>query len=133
MAIDATIDGAKYSLSGDGECAHAADAAIYDSPAAMWHATLRADGSPVSYVNLTIWQLTKGGPAQFSLGIQAAGVFHHAATITGATIIGTGNATVEPSRDRATLHAVGTDEKGAAFDITVQCAKVTQAVEEGGR
>ncbi len=61
----------------------------------MWHATLKADGATVSYVNVTIWQFKQGGPDQFSLGLQAGGVFHHASTIKGATLVGSGTATVE--------------------------------------
>jgi hypothetical protein len=128
----ATLDGTVYTLSGDVTCEHADDGSIYDVPAAMWHATLKADGATVSYVNVTIWQFKQGGPAQFSLGLQAGGVFHHASTIKGATLIGSGTATVE--REATTsLHVKGADEKGVAFDVTLRCAKVTQAVEEGGR
>jgi hypothetical protein len=128
----ATLDGTDYMLAGDVTCEHADDGSIYDVPAAMWHATLKADGATVSYVNLTIWQFKQGGPDQFSLGLQAGGVFHHASTIKGATLVGSGTATVE--RAAATsLHAKGADEKGVAFDVTLRCAKVIAAVEEGGR
>jgi len=119
-------------LAGDVTCEHSDEASIYDVPAAMWHATLKADGATVSYVNLTIWQYKQGGPDQFSLGLQVGGEFHHASTIKGATLVGSGTASV----DRAaapSLHAKGADGKGVAFDVTLRCAKVTQAVEEGGR
>ena len=128
----AIVDGTDYTLNGDVTCGHTDEGSIYDTPAAMWHATVKSEAAPVSYLNLTIWQLKRGGPDQFSIGIQAGGVFHHASTIKGATLAGSGTATVE--RDAATtLHAKGTDEKGAAFDVTLRCAKVVQAVEEGGR
>jgi hypothetical protein len=127
----AVLDGANYTLSGDVTCEHADGASIYDVPAAMWHATLKADGATVSYVNLTIWQYKQGGPDQFSLGLQLGGVFHHASTIKGATLVGSGTAGVERAA-KVSLHAKGADEKGVAFDITLRCAKVTQAVAEGG-
>ena len=98
----------------------------------MWHATLKADAATVSYVNLTIWQFKQGGPDQFSLGLQAGGVFHHASTIKGATLVGSGAATVERAATTS-LHAKGADEKGVAFDVTLRCGKITAAVEQGGR
>jgi hypothetical protein len=116
----------KYSLTGDGECSHAADAAIYDVPAAMWHATLKSDG-PVSYLNLTVWQFKDGAANQFSLGLQVGGVFHHASIIKGATVVGDGTAAVDRAGQGATLHAAGTDGKGSAFDVTVRCSRLTQA------
>jgi len=127
----ATVDGADYTLTGDVTCEHAADGSIFDVPAAMWHATLKADGATVSYVNLTIWQFKQGGPDQFSLGLQAGGVFHHASTIKGATLVGSGTASVERAATTS-LHVKGADEKGAAFDVTLHCAKVIAAVAEGG-
>lgn len=128
----ATLDGTDYALTGELTCAHTDSGSIYDAPAAMWHGTLNADGATVSYVNLTVWQLKRGGPAQFSIGLQVGGVFHHASTIKGATLVGSGTATVE-SGATTTLHATGTDEKGLAFDVTLRCTKVVQAVEDGGR
>jgi len=100
-------------------------------PAAMWHATLKADGATVSYVNLTIWQFKQGGPDQFSLGLQAGGVFHHASTIKGATLVGSGTASVERAATTS-LHVKGADEKGVTFDVTLHCEKVIAAVAEGG-
>jgi hypothetical protein len=129
----AVLDGTSYALTGEVECAHTEEGAIYDVPAAMWHATMRADGAPVSYVNLTVWQFKQSGPDQFSVGLQVGGVFHHASTIKGATLAGSGTATVERAGASATIHAKGADEKGVAFDVTLRCLKVTQAVEEGGR
>jgi hypothetical protein len=129
MNLAATLDGVKYSLTGDGECSHADEAAIYDVPAAMWHATLKSDG-PVSYVNLTVWQFKGGAPAQFSLGLQVGGAFHHASTIKGATLEGTGTAEAAHAGETAVLHANGTDKKGVAFDLTIRCSRVTQGVEE---
>jgi hypothetical protein len=128
----ATLDGIDYRLSGDVTCQHTDDGSIYDVPAAMWHATLKDDGATVSYVNLTVWEFKQGGPDQFSIGLQVGGVFHHASTVKGATIVGSGTATVERSA-ATSLHAKGADEKGVAFDVMLRCAKVTQAVEEGGR
>jgi hypothetical protein len=120
-------------MTADVTCEHAEAGSIYDQPAAMWHATREVDGETPSYVNLTIWHLKSGGPEQFSIGLQVGGVFHHASTIKGATLVGTGEAKVDRAGDKTTLQAKGTDEKGVAFDVTLRCAKVTQAVEEGGR
>jgi hypothetical protein len=127
------LDGSSYPLTADVTCEHSDDASIHDVPAAMWHATLKADGSPVSYVNLTIWQFKQGGPDQFSLGVQVGGVFHHVSTIKGATLKGSGSASVDRGAEKPTLHAKGEDEKGRAFEIALRCANVTQAVEQGGR
>jgi hypothetical protein len=127
------LDGASYALSSQASCEHSEAASIYDVPAAKWQATLKADGAPVAYLNLTIWQFKKGGPDQFSLGLQVGGVFHHVSTIKGATLTGSGSASVDRAGETPTLHAKGEDEKGRAFEITLRCANVTQAVEQGGR
>jgi hypothetical protein len=121
-----TLDGIGYTLTGDVTCEHTDDGSIYDVPAAMWHATRKVDGATVSYVNLTIWQFKQGGPDQFSLGLQVGGVFHHASTIKGATLVGTGTATVEPGATTS-LHVKGADEKGVVFDVTLRCLKMKNA------
>jgi hypothetical protein len=131
MTLAATLDGTRYSLSGDGECSQADPAAIHGVPAAMWHASLKSDAGPISYVNLTVWQFKDGAPNQFSLGLQVGGVFHHASIIKGATVVGSGTARVDRAGDGATLQAVGTEGKGAAFDVAIHCTKVTQTAQAG--
>ncbi len=133
MELTASIGGTQYPLKGAGECTYTSDAAIYDVPAAMWHATLKSDGSAVSYVNLTIWQFKNGTPTQLSLALQVTGEYHHIATIKGATIVGAGRARVERSGESATLVVDGTDSRGANVALSLRCAGVTAAVEEGGR
>jgi hypothetical protein len=133
MDLTASIRGTQYALKGAGECTYTSDVAIYDVPAAMWHATLKSDGSAVSYVNLTIWQFKNGTPTQFSLALQVTGEYHHIATIKGATIVGAGAARVERGGESATLTVDGTDARGAGAQLSIRCAGVTAAVQEGGR
>ena len=135
VAIDgsATVDGARYTLRGTGECTFTADAAIYDVPAAQWRATLKADGQAVSYLNVTVWQFKEGRSNETTLGLQIGADFRHLATVKGATIVGSAIANAEHSGTGAVLTVDGTDARGKPLAVKVTCARVTAAVEEGGR
>jgi hypothetical protein len=130
--VSATIGGSQYSLKAPGECTYTNAASIHDVPAAMWHATMRVDGQPLSYVNLTVWEF-KDHTTQASLGLQIRGDFRHLSTVKGSTLIGSGTARAARAGDGATLSLDGTDNRGDAIGLTVRCAKVTAPVEEGGR
>ena len=56
VEIAATVDGAQYPLKTMGQCTYTGAAAVYDVPAAQWHAMVHANGQPLSYTNLTIWE-----------------------------------------------------------------------------
>ena len=58
----AVLDGTSYTLSGDVTCEHADDGSIYDVPAAMWHATLKADAATVSVRQLDDLAVQAGRP-----------------------------------------------------------------------
>ena len=135
VAIDgsATVDGARYTLRGTGECTFTADAAIYDVPAAQWRATLKADGQAVSYLNVTVWQFKEGRSNESTLGLQIGADFRHLATVKGATIVGSAIANAEHSGTGAVLTVDGTDARGKPLAVKVTCARVTAAVEDGGR
>ena len=133
MEVDTVAGASSFTTKGTGDCTFTGDAAIYDAPAAMWHATLRAEGQSVSYVNATVWQFKDRTPTQVAVGVQLGPRFRHISTVKGSALIGTGTATTERSGNAATITVDGRDEKGTVLALRIRCAKVTTPVEEGGR
>lgn len=132
VEIAATVDGAQYPLKTMGQCTYTGGAAVYDVPAAQWHAMVHANGQPLSYANLTIWEF-RDHTTQASLGVQVRGEFRHVSTVKGATLVGSGTAHAAHAGEGATLSFDGKDNRGAAIRIDVVCPKTTAPIEEGGR
>ena len=132
VEIAATVDGAQYPLKTMGQCTYTGAAAVYDVPAAQWHAMVHANGQPLSYANLTIWEF-KDHTTQASLGMQIRGEFRHLSTVKGATLVGSGIARATHAGEGATLSFEGKDNRGAAVQIEVRCSRTTAPIEEGGR
>jgi hypothetical protein len=133
IEVETIAGSSTFTTKGLGDCTYSDDASIYDVPAAMWHATLRAEGQSVSYVNVTIWQFKNRSANQISVGVQLGPNFRHISTVKGSALIGEGTAKAERSGDLATLTVDGKDEKGTALALRIRCAQVTTPVEEGGR
>jgi hypothetical protein len=133
MEVDTTVGNATFKTKGLGECTYADDASIYDVPAAMWHATLRAEGQSVSYVNVTVWQFKDGSPNQVATGVQVGPTFRHISTVKGSARVGKGTARPERSGEAGTIAVEGEDASGGPLVLRVQCARFTVPVEEGGR
>jgi hypothetical protein len=133
MEVETTAGSSTFTTKGVGDCTFTDDAAIYDVPAAMWHATLRAEGQSVSYVNVTIWQFKNKSPNQIAVGVQLGPSFRHISTVKGSALIGEGTGNAERSGDAATIAVDGKDEKGSVLTLRIRCAAVTKPVEEGGR
>ncbi len=133
MEIQTTVADSTFTTKGLGDCTYTNDASIYDVPAAMWHAALRAEGHSVSYVNVTVWQFKLRSANQIAVGVQLGPNFRHISTVKGSALIGEGTATAERSGESATITVDGKDEKGTALALRIRCAKVTKPVEEGGR
>jgi hypothetical protein len=133
IEVQTTIGDSTFTTKGVGECTFTSSAAIYDVPAAMWHAALRAEGQSVSYVNATIWQFKNRTPTQIAVGLQAGPRFRHISTIKGSARVGEGTANAERAGEQAIISVNGKDENGSPLSLRIQCAKVTKPVEEGGR
>ncbi len=133
MEVETVAGSSTFTTKGNGDCTFSDDAAIYDVPAVMWHATLRAEGQSVSYVNVTIWQFKNERPNQIAVGVQLGPSFRHISTVKGSALIGEGTGGAERSGDAATITVDGKDEKGTTLALRIRCAKVTKPVEEGGR
>jgi hypothetical protein len=133
MEVETIAGSATFTTKGLGDCTYTDDASIYEVPAAMWHATLRAEGQSVSYVNVTIWQFKNRSANQISVGVQLGPDFRHISTVKGSAVIGEGTAKAEKAGGLATLTVDGKDEKGTALALRIRCARVTTPVEEGGR
>ena len=131
VEIAATVDGVQYPLKTMGQCTYTGAAAVYDVPAAQWHAMVHANGQPLSYANLTIWEF-KDHTTQASLGLQIRGEFRHVSTVKGATLVGSGTASAAHAGDGATLSFDGKDNRGAAIRIEVRCPRTTAPIEQGG-
>ncbi len=134
MEIETTLGDSTFTTKGLGECTYTDDASIYDVPAAMWHATLRAEGQSVSYVNVTVWQFKNRSANQIAVGVQLGPDFRH---MSRRSRVRRWSARARPPpRGRARLRQSsvdGKDEKGTALALRIRCAKVTKPVEEGGR
>jgi hypothetical protein len=133
MEIATTAGSSTFTTKGLGECTYTDDAAIYDVPAAMWHATLRAEGQSVSYVNVTVWQFKNRSANQIAVGVQLGPNFRHISTVKGSALVGEGTGKGEKSGELATIEVNGKDDKNTMLALQVRCAKVTKPVEEGGR
>jgi hypothetical protein len=133
MEVETIAGRSTFTTKGLGDCTYTDDASIYDVPAAMWHATLRAEGQSVSYVNVTIWQFKNRAANQIAVGVQLGPNFRHISTVKGSALIGEGTAKAERSGDQATLTVDGQDEERTALALRIRCVKVNTPVEEGGR
>jgi hypothetical protein len=133
IEVETTAGTSTFTTKGVGDCTFTDDASIYDVPAAMWHATLRAEGQSVSYVNVTIWQFKDRTPNQIAVGVQLGPNFRHISTVKGSALIGEGTGRAERSGDAATITVDGKGEKGTALALRIRCARVTKPAEEGGR
>ncbi|MEO8482239.1 MAG: hypothetical protein ABI634_08525 [Acidobacteriota bacterium] len=66
IAASADLGGRHFDFNGTGECRATPSASIYGVSAAMWHVSFSSGSQPLSRVNATVWQPTKGGPAPFT-------------------------------------------------------------------
>ena len=133
MEIETTVGESTFTTKGVGDCTFTDDASIYDVPAAMWHATLRAEGQSVSYVNVTMWDFKTNRPNQIAVGVQVGPAFRHISTVKGSALVGEGTGSTARSGEQVFIGVHGKDDNGAPLSLRIRCAKVTKPVEEGGR
>jgi hypothetical protein len=132
IEITAVVGGQTYSVAGNGECTHTAEASIYDVRAAQWRASYSAQAGDLRSLNLTIWQPASGGADQANLSIRVGEKTHRLATVAGGEIVGSGIASASRSGDAGTLTVDGRDGDGTPVRVSVDCDRFDAPVAEGG-
>jgi hypothetical protein len=134
LTIRATIGGREYRASGPGACLHADTAALYEAPAAMWSARFDTPSGDVRDLNLNVWELKRGGPAQLTLALTVGDTTHEIATVQGpaAPLKGKGTGEVRRHDPAGTLVVDGADSAGAAMHVEVDCPRFAVPVGAGG-
>jgi hypothetical protein len=130
MEITGTVAGERVSVSGMGECKHAADGSIYDRPAALWTARYSgSDGEAPQSLNLTFWR-ERSGTESLSLAVRTGGKTHRIATTEGGERQGRGRATLDSAT--GTFDIDGTSDAGGRVSLRLRCERFTPLVAEGG-
>ncbi|MDQ3137833.1 MAG: hypothetical protein M3Q93_09655 [Gemmatimonadota bacterium] len=132
LMVTAEVDGARSTYSGNGECQHTTAASIYEVPASMWRASADAASGELRHLSLTLWQPKGAEGIQVSLALATAGQSHEIATLQGADPRGSGTGRVMPSGPGGSMHVSGKDAEGRSVRLTVECARWTEPVAEGG-
>jgi hypothetical protein len=134
LTITATVGGRSYRASGPGACLHTDDAEIYQAPAAMWSARFDAVSGDVRDLNLNLWQLKRGGPAQLTLALTVGDATHEIATLQhpGAPLRGKGTGEVRRHDPAGTLVVDGADSAGTPMHVEVECERFAVPVGQGG-
>jgi heat shock protein HslJ len=132
MEITAEIGGRESRVTGTGECAHSADASIYQRPARVWTARYQgADTDPIQYSNLTVWQAKAGSTVEFNLSIRTGSGQHDIATVQGGDLKGSGTASLADVAG-GRLSVEGKTASGTPLRLQVKCERFTELVAEGG-
>jgi hypothetical protein len=120
-----------YRFGGEAICQHAAQASIYDAPAALWSAR-HTDAN--RSLNLSFWRV-KGQGDMVTLALTLSGASHQVNTVRigqkGQTA-GSGRASFTASGNGGTFTIEAVAKDGTAITGTVSCGRFTPIVEEGG-
>jgi hypothetical protein len=123
--------GTPYTFDGQGKCARAERASIYDTPASMWSIAQNGEGRNLT---LTMWRLQSGGD-MMSLGVSSGSKSHNVDTVKvgrKAETQGTGTVKFEPAAQGGTFTIDATAADGTKITGTVTCESFTSAIAEGG-
>lgn len=129
VTVALTVGGKSVKASGAGRCTHTAAGSIYGVAAAMWSVQLSPPGRAAESVSLTVWRPVAGGAAQ--LAFSGVGG-HEISTVKGGRAVGSGRVTVTPHAPGAAFAIDGRSGDGTAIRGTVDCARLTAAIAEGG-
>jgi hypothetical protein len=130
MEITGTVAGERVSVSGTGECKHAADGSIFDRPAALWTARYSgSDGEGLQSLNLTFWR-ERSGTESLSLAVHMDQKTHRIATTEGGERQGSGRATLDGGTGAFDID--GTSDVGGKVSLRLRCERFTPLVAEGG-
>lgn len=130
--IAAELGSESYRSAGSGECTHTDQAYIRGVPAAMWSVRYSGTG-PMDHMSVTVWRPAGGGVDQLSLAVRAGRSSHRIDTVAGAERMGSGAVTVRPAAGGgARIDVDGRDAEGTTVRLTITCARLTQAIAEGG-
>jgi hypothetical protein len=132
IVIAADIDGDEHRARGNGSCSHAEQAYIRGVPSQMWQVQYRGGDGEISHLNLTIWRPDGGGVDQVSFSAQSESGSHRIDTVVGSELTGSGAVMLRPEGEGIRVTLDGRDADGRPLRLTISCARVTQAIAEGG-
>ena len=131
ITIALTVGGKGYRATGLGECKHAPEAYIYSVAAAMWSVQYNSNSSTPRNLSLTMWRPTKGNASQLTLAVNT-GSSHHISTVKGGKIAGGATVTMQPKGTGGRFEINGKSANGTAIRGTIDCARFTPLMAEGG-
>jgi len=120
-----------YRFGGEAICQQAAQATIYEAPAALWSAR-HADAN--RSLNLSFWRV-KGHGDMVTLALTISGASHQVNTVRigqKGEAAGSGRATFTASGNGGTFTIDAVAKDGTAITGSVSCGRFTPIVEEGG-
>ena len=133
ITIALVVDGKNYRATGLGECTHAPVASIYRVMAAMWSVQYNSNGSTPRNLSLTMWRPISGeAPPQLTVAVNTGSASHHISTVKGGKIAGAGTVTMQPKGTGGRFDISGKSADGKAIRGTIECARFTAAMAEGG-
>ena len=131
VTLALAVGAQKYAETKPGQCKHAAKAAIYNTPAMMW--TVQYSPSSSSSIALTLWRPTGADATpQVNLSVQDGSKSHQISTVKGGTVSGRATVTFIPKGTGGRFEIDGTTADGVAIKGSIDCARITALVAEGG-
>ena len=132
IEITAIVDGQDLTAGGPAECEHAADASIYQRPAALWTARFEGgEAGQIRRLSITFWREASGAES-VSMLLQTGTTLHRIATVPGGERQGSGTARLEGDAGAGTLVVEGTSAEGGSVRVRARCSRFTSLVAEGG-
>lgn len=131
VTLALAVGAQKYAETKPGQCKHAPQASIYDTPAKMW--TVQYSPSSNSSIALTLWRPTAANATeQVNFSVQNGAVSHHISTVKGGKVSGTATVTFTPRGAGGRFEINGTTADGVAIRGTIDCERITALTAEGG-
>ena len=139
VKVALTIGGQRWEGTAPGQCKHAAMAAIYDTPAALWSVVANEPaGARSRSLGLTMWRIKETGADQMDFTVSQGNSRHEIATIKGVrrtpgpALVGSGTVKLEPRGAGGVFTIDGTTGGGARVTGTLECARFGGVYAEGG-
>jgi hypothetical protein len=121
----------KYAETRPGQCKHAPQASIYNTPAKMW--MVQYSPSSGSSIALTLWRPAGAAATeQVNLSVQDGNKSHQISTVKGGTVTGRATVTFTPSGAGGRFDIDGTTAEGVAIRGSIVCERITPLIAEAG-
>lgn len=131
VTLALAVGAQKYAETKPGQCKHAPQASIYNTPAKMW--TVQYSPSSSSSISLTLWRPTGADATpQANLSVQDGTRRHEISTVKGGKMTGRVTVTFTPRGAGGRFEIDGTTADGVAIKGSIDCERITALVAEGG-